>query len=99
MIQIPDPEESGIYPIIDKKIDKSKSFAFMSEHSNLFYIRAESMSAQQFGKISDYEKWHSTGGWAILPTEIFIVLLFRMSQDWKNLSRSPTISTHNEHPA
>ena len=40
-----DPEESGIYPIFDGKIDKSKSFAFMSEHSNLFYIKAESMSA------------------------------------------------------
>jgi hypothetical protein len=39
-------------------VDKSKSFAFMSEHPNLFYIKAESMSAQQFGKISGYEKWH-----------------------------------------
>ncbi len=33
----PDPEESGIYPIFNKTIDKSKSFAFMSEHSILFY--------------------------------------------------------------
>jgi hypothetical protein len=53
-----DPEESGIYPIFDGKIDKSIFFAFMSEHSNRFYIKAESMSMQQFGKISGYEKWH-----------------------------------------
>ncbi len=46
-----DPEESGIYPIFDGKIDKSKSFAFMSEHLNFFYIKAEAMSAQQFGKV------------------------------------------------
>ncbi len=32
----PDPEESGIYPMFNGKIDKSKSFAFMSEQSNLF---------------------------------------------------------------
>jgi hypothetical protein len=32
-----DPEESGIYPIFDWKIDKSKSFAFISEHS-IFFI-------------------------------------------------------------
>ena len=36
VIQHPDSEESGIYPIIEGKIDKSKSFAFMSEHSNVF---------------------------------------------------------------
>ena len=33
-------------------------FAFLSEHSNLFYLKAEFMSAQQFGKSSGYEKWH-----------------------------------------
>ncbi len=58
VIHDPDPEESGIYPIFDGKIDKSKSFAFMSEPSNLFYFKAESMLAQQFGKFSGYEKWH-----------------------------------------
>ncbi len=31
IIHDPDPEESGIYPIFDGKIDKSKSFAFMSD--------------------------------------------------------------------
>ncbi len=62
IIHDPDPEESEIYPIFDGKIDQSKSFAFMSENSNLFYIKAESMSAQQFGKISGYEKWHTRLG-------------------------------------
>ena len=43
------PEESGIFPLIDGKSDNFQSFAFMSEHSNLFYLKAELMSAQQFG--------------------------------------------------
>ena len=30
-----DPEESGVHAINDGKICKSKSFPFMSEHSNL----------------------------------------------------------------
>ncbi len=28
-----DEEESGVFPVINKKIDKAKSFPFMSEHS------------------------------------------------------------------
>ena len=31
-----DPEQSGVYAVINNKIDKSKSFPFISEHSNLF---------------------------------------------------------------
>ena len=31
----PDPEQSGVYAVINNKIDKSKSFTFMSEYSNL----------------------------------------------------------------
>ncbi len=58
IIHHPDPEESGVFPLIKGKTDKSQSFAFMSEHSNLFYLKAELMSAQQFGKTSGYEKWH-----------------------------------------
>ena len=30
----PDPEQSGVYAVINNKIDKSKSFPFISEHSN-----------------------------------------------------------------
>ncbi len=56
MIQTLRNQESTQYST--GKIDKSKSFAFMSEHSNCFYIKAESVSAQQCGKISGYEKWH-----------------------------------------
>ena len=37
----PDPEQSGVYAVINNKIDKSKSFAFISEHSNLFYLKLE----------------------------------------------------------
>ena len=33
-----DPEQSGVYAVINNKIDKSKSFAFISEHSNLFIL-------------------------------------------------------------
>ncbi len=32
----PDQEQSGVYAVINNKIDKSKSFPFMSEHSKLF---------------------------------------------------------------
>ncbi len=32
----PDPEESGVYAVINKKTDKAKSFPFMSEHSSRF---------------------------------------------------------------
>ena len=54
----PDPEESGIYPVFNGQIDKSKSFAFMSEHSNLFCLKPEMLTLQQFDKMSGYEKWH-----------------------------------------
>ncbi len=33
----PDPEQSGVYAVINNKIDKSKLFPFMSEHS-IFFI-------------------------------------------------------------
>ena len=34
-----DPEEAGVYAVNDGKICKSRSFAFMSEHSSLYYIK------------------------------------------------------------
>jgi hypothetical protein len=58
VIQHPDPDESGIYPVINGQIDKSKSFAFMSEHSNLFCLKPEMLTQQQFDKMSGFEKWH-----------------------------------------
>ena len=58
VVHHPDPDESGIFPLINGKTNKSQSIAFMSEHSILFYLKAELMSAQQFGKSSGYEKWH-----------------------------------------
>ena len=53
-----DPEESGVYAVNDGKICKSKSFPFMGEHSNLFYLKTEPLTAHQFGKMSGYELWH-----------------------------------------
>ncbi len=47
-----DDMESGEYAVINRKIDIAKSFAFMSEHSNLFYLKIEQMNAQQFEKQS-----------------------------------------------
>jgi hypothetical protein len=32
----PDPEESGVYAVINQKTDKANFFSFMSEHSSLF---------------------------------------------------------------
>ena len=37
----PEPEESGVYAIINRKTDKAKSFPYMSEHSSLFYLKLE----------------------------------------------------------
>jgi hypothetical protein len=51
----PDP---GVYAVINKKIDKSKSFPFMSEQSDHFYLKSEQMSTRQFEKQSGYELWH-----------------------------------------
>ncbi len=58
MIHDEDDMESGVYAVINRKIDTAKSFAFMSEHSNLFYLKIEQMNAQQFEKQSGYELWH-----------------------------------------
>ena len=57
VVHHPDPKESEIFPLIDGKSDKSQSFAFMSEHS-IFFLKAELMLAQEFGKSSGYGKWH-----------------------------------------
>ncbi len=51
------PEQSGVYAVINNNIDKSKSFPFMSEHSNLLYLKLEQMSAslRQFEKQQGYD--------------------------------------------
>ena len=55
-----DPEESGVYAVLDGKICKSRSFSFMSdlEHSSLFYLKTEPLTMHQFGKMLGYELWH-----------------------------------------
>jgi hypothetical protein len=53
-----DGMKSGVYIVINRKIDTAKSFALMSEHSNLLYLKIEQMNAQQFEKQSGYELWH-----------------------------------------
>jgi hypothetical protein len=53
-----DEEESGVFAVINKKIDKSRSFPFMSEHSKFPPLKLEQMSATQFEKQSGYELWH-----------------------------------------
>jgi hypothetical protein len=40
-----DDMESGVYAVINRKIDAAKSFAIMSEHSNLFYLKIEQLNA------------------------------------------------------
>jgi hypothetical protein len=44
--------------MIDGQIDKLKSFAFMSKHSNLFCLKPEMLTQQKFDKMSGFEKWH-----------------------------------------
>jgi hypothetical protein len=38
-----DPEDAVVYAVNDGKICKSKSFAFMSEHSSLYYLKTEQL--------------------------------------------------------
>ncbi len=45
VIQHADPDEFGIHPVINGQIDKSKSFAFMSKHSNLFLSQTRNAEA------------------------------------------------------
>ena len=46
----PDSEESGVFVLINNKMHKAKSFPFLSEHSSLFYLKLEQMSAKHFEK-------------------------------------------------
>jgi hypothetical protein len=62
--QILIPEESGVYAVINKKTDKAKPFPFMSEHSSLFFLKLEQMSAKHFEKKLGYELWHQRLGHA-----------------------------------
>jgi hypothetical protein len=56
-----DPKESGIFPVINGKVDKSKYIAFMSKQSNLFCLKVrlkpEMLLTQQVGKMLEFEKW------------------------------------------
>ena len=54
----PDPVESGVFALTNNKMDKAKSFPFMSEHSSLFFLKLEQMSAKHFEKQSGYQLWH-----------------------------------------
>ncbi len=53
----PYPEQSGVYAVINNKIDKYKSFPFMSEHP-IFYPKLEQMSTRRFEKQSGFDLWH-----------------------------------------
>ena len=65
-------EQSGVYAVIKNKIDKSKSFAFISEHSIFFYLKLEQMSATVLGNLrSNRDTNCGTEGWLMLQTEIF----------------------------
>jgi hypothetical protein len=52
-----DHEEVGIYAAEKGKIDKARSFAFMSELSNLYHLAIEMMLEIEFAKMSGWELW------------------------------------------
>ncbi len=70
-----DPEESGVYAANEGKVCKSKSFSFMSWHTNLCYFKTEPLTLRQFGKMWGYELWHRRLGQI---SEILSCIL-----DWK----------------
>ncbi len=74
-----DGEESGAFAVINKKIDKSRSFPFMSECSNLSHLKLEQMRATQF------EKQSGADG-QFFP----LFRLFRFPTFWKPLTLNPT---------
>jgi hypothetical protein len=43
------PEEGGVYAVNDGKVCKSKSFAFISEHSNLYCLKTEQLTSLHLG--------------------------------------------------
>jgi hypothetical protein len=53
-----DPEVAGVFAVNDGKICQHKSFAVMTEHSSLSYLKTEQLTTSQFGKMSDYKLWH-----------------------------------------
>jgi hypothetical protein len=96
VIHDPDPEESGRYPILNGKIDKSKYFAFMSEHSIFFTSKQKLCRCNNLARSRVMR--NGTGGWAILRIEKFMIL-FLMLKDWKNFPIRPNNSIQNVHPA
>jgi hypothetical protein len=81
-----DPQKSSVYAKYDGKVCKSKSFPFMSKHTNPFYLKTEQMNLRQLGRMLGYEAIMNCGtkGWAFPQTEISEILLFTL-QAWKNL--------------
>ncbi len=94
-----DPNESGIFPVVDEKIDTSKSFAFMSEHS-IFISKQKSCRSNNLARSRVMR--NGTEGWAILQIKKCMIP-FRMltGKDLKNfkLSTRSTSSIQNAHPA
>jgi hypothetical protein len=76
-----DYEEAGIYSVEKGKIDKARSFPFMSELSNLYYLKIEKMSSTEFGKMSGWELWHRR-----LAPALFEISKnkFRILMGWKS---------------
>jgi hypothetical protein len=48
---------SGSIRCSERKIEKAKSFAFISELSSLFYLQIETMSATVFAQMSGWDSW------------------------------------------
>ena len=53
-----DDDVARVYAVEKGKIDRAKSFQFMSELSSLYYLKIERMSATEFSKMSGWELLH-----------------------------------------
>ncbi len=103
----PDPEQSGVYAVINNKINKSKWFPYVSEHSIFFYLKLEQMKTRQFKKQSGYELWHwrlapsnqtirDTIKWAIgLESLKMITFETHVKCAWLGTNTTKCIITHN----
>ncbi len=54
-----DPDVSGLYPLNEQKEARYQdSIPFISEPSDLFYLKIEQMDCTRFERMTGYDLWH-----------------------------------------
>ncbi len=62
-----DPDVSGLYPLNEQKEARYQdSIQFMSESSDLLYLKIEQMDWTRFERMTGYDLWHRRLGLAMI---------------------------------